>query len=168
QAMTTEVASVEYYEDGEMLSENRLFWYTPMGPVIHKDRDFVYVHRPVAYFDFRYYSQWYRLGKATNFQEWRAIFDELVMPMFNVGYADREGNIYYLWNGAIPKLPLGSHADEAVPVTKTDEIWTQVHLIEELPQLFNPKGGYIMNSNSTPYHTNLHEILDPAKYPDYF
>lgn len=168
QPMTTEIASVEFYEDGELLKENRLFWYTPMGPVVYKDREFVYVHRPVAYFDFRYYSQWYRLGKAREFGEWRAIFDELVMPMFNTGYADREGNIYYLWTGAIPKLPLGSHADEAVPVTTSDEIWTQVHTIDELPQLFNPKGGYIMNSNSAPYHTNLNEVLDPAHYPDYF
>ena len=39
---------------------------------------------------------------------------------------------------------------------------------DSLPQVLNPKGGYIHNENDPPYYTNLHPQLDPAKYPAYF
>lgn len=168
-AVTTETKTVEYTDlHGVEVTQERRFQYTEWGPVIHNGSEFIYVHRPAAYFGFRYYQHWYRLGQATNFAEWKAELDTLIMPMFNTGYADADGNIYYRWNGSVPKLTRGSHRDQAVKVTRSDEMWTEFVAPDDLPQLKNPKGGYIMNSNSTPYHTNLHEVMDPAKFPDYF
>jgi acyl-homoserine-lactone acylase len=37
-----------------------------------------------------------------------------------------------------------------------------------LPQLLNPKGGYVQNSNDPPYHTSLRQVLDRSKYPANF
>ena len=31
------------------------------------------------------------------------------VPMFNICYADRVGNIFYLWNGTVPNLPHPAH-----------------------------------------------------------
>jgi len=167
--MTSESVEVEYTDDNGMpVTIEKTFFHTELGPVVHVSKDHVLVHRPAAYFEFRFYQQWYRMNHAKTWGEWREVFDELIMPMFNTGYADDQGNIYYRWNGTIPKLPEGSHADEAVHVTKSEQIWSKLHGASELPQAFNPKGGYIMNSNSAPYHTNLHEVMDRDSFPDYF
>lgn len=165
----SESVSVEYTDaHGVPVTETRTFSYTQWGPVIHQTDELIYVHRSQAFFEFRYYQHWYRLGQQTNYADWRAELDTLIMPMFNTGYADADGNIYYRWNGSIPKLPLGSHADEAVFVTKSDEMWTEFVAADALPQLENPPGGYVMNSNSAPYHTSLHAVLDRDAYPAYF
>ena len=39
---------------------------------------------------------------------------------------------------------------------------------DSLPQLVDPKGGYVQNSNDPPYFTNLHQPLDRARYPANF
>jgi acyl-homoserine-lactone acylase len=167
--MTSEEIQVEYRdENGMPVTIEKTFFHTELGPVVHISDDLIYVHRPAAYFEFRFYQQWYRMNHATTWAEWREAFDELIMPMFNTGYADDKGNIYYRWNGTVPELPNGSHGDAAVHVTKSDEIWSKFHSSSELPQVFNPKGGYLMNSNSTPYHTTLHEVMDRDSFPDYF
>ncbi|MBA2380029.1 MAG: penicillin acylase family protein, partial [Blastocatellia bacterium] len=73
----------------------------------------------------------------------------------NFTYADREGNIYYLWNAALPLLP---HApvDEvtAVPAKRAADMWSRYVPFEELPQMLNPPGGYIRNENNSHHYTN--------------
>lgn len=167
--ITTETVTVAYTDaHGVAAFENRTYQYTEWGPVIHLAEDMVYVHRPAAYFEYRYYQHWFRLGQATNFEDWKAELDTLIMPMFNTGYADDKGNIYYRWNGSVPQLPEGSHQDDAVHVTESSQMWTDFVAADDLPQLKNPKGGYIMNSNSAPYHTNLYEVMNREAFPDYF
>jgi acyl-homoserine-lactone acylase len=167
--MIPDRVSVQYTDaNGMNVAIEKTFLHTPLGPVVHVSDDLIYVHRAAAYFEFRFYQQWYRMNQANNWDEWRDAYDELIMPMFNVGYADDEGNIYYRWNGTVPVLPAGSHYDKAVHVTLSSQIWSRFHPVSELPQLFNPKGGYVMNSNSTPYHTNLNDVLDRDSFPDYF
>lgn len=168
-AITSETVTVAYTDaHGVDVSDSRTYRYTEWGPVVHADNKLVYVHRAAAYFDFRYYQHWYRLGLATSFEQWKQELDKLIMPMFNTGYADAKGNIYYRWNGSIPQLTEGAHQDEAVHVTQSSQIWAKYVAADDLPQLKNPTGGYIMNSNSAPYHTNLNEVMDPGQFPDYF
>lgn len=144
------------------------YWYSELGPVIYRTADQVYVLKSVAYDEFRFYQQWFELEQARSYDDFRAILDQLIMPMFNIGYADRDGNIYYLWNGTVPELPHASHGAEAVHARGWGDVWTKVHPIADLPQLLNPKGGYVMNSNSAPYFTNLNEPLNRFDYPPYF
>lgn len=167
--MIPDKVSVQYTDmNGVPTTIEKTFFHTPLGPVIHLTDEMIYVHRPAAYFEYRFYQQWYRMNHANNWNEWRRAYDELIMPMFNIGYADDAGNIYYRWNGTVPVLQAGSHYDEAVHVTRSDQIWSRFHPASELPQLLNPKGGYVMNSNSAPYHTNLFEVMDRDSFPDYF
>ena len=66
-------------------------------------------------------------------------------------------------------LPHPSAGDSgAVPVHRTSEAWTRYVEFDSLPQMLNPKGGYIHNENDPPYYTNMRQPLDPARYPPYF
>lgn len=149
-------------------TETREFEHTPLGPVIERTEDKIYVIKSAMADEFRFYEQWFKMNHANNFEEFRAVMDMRAVPMFNTGYADREGNIYYLWNGSVPKLPHESHRSEPVPATNSAQVWTDFHAIDELPQLFNPEGGYIQNCNDPPYFTSLRVPLDIDNYPPYF
>lgn len=156
-------------DGGESVEEHEeTFWHSPLGPVIHRTDDTIYVLKSVAYDEFRFYQQWLRLAQSKNFDEFREALEIGAIPMFNICYADREGNIFYLWNGAIPDIPHANKGAEAVPARSSSEVWTRVHPVSELPQLLNPEGGYVHNCNSPPYFTNLHEPLKRESYPPHF
>lgn len=143
-------------------------WWSPLGPVIHRNDTSAFILRSVGYEQYQTGVQWYRMTKAQNLEEFRAVLAMQEIPMFNVSYADRAGNIMYLWNGTVPDLPHPAHGNEAVPVRSTDEVWTRIHPVGELMQHINPVGGYVQNCNSPPYLTNLHLPLKREDYPAHF
>lgn len=146
----------------------RTFWHTPIGPAIHRTADKLYVLRNVTYENYKAYEQWLKMTQARNLAEFRAAVEMNQIPMFNICYADQVGNIFFIWNGTVPNLPHPAHKAVAQPASGTSEIWTTVHATRELPQLFNPPGGYVQNCNSPPYLTSLAAPLDPARYPPHF
>jgi acyl-homoserine-lactone acylase len=89
-------------------------------------------------------------------------------PGSNLIYADTAGNILYLWNAAVPVRPHPAGAGNAVPAARTEEVWTDLHDVDVLPQLLNPQGGYVRNENDPPWLTNLRQPLLPADFPPYF
>lgn len=163
-----QIATVEVLTEDGMKTQSRVFWYSPLGPVVHRSDDKIYVLKSAAYDEFRFYQQWLRMAQAKNYAQFRKALDIHAVPMFNICYADDEGNIFYLWNGTVPDLPHPKHKSEAVPARVSADVWTRFHPIDELPQLFNPPGGYVQNCNSPPFFTNLQAALDPAKFPDHF
>ncbi len=167
-AMQGEEVTIEYKENDALKTETRTFWHTPLGPVILRTAEKIYVLRSACYDEYRSYEQWYRMSKAKDFKGFRGTLDMLAVPMFNICYADRDGNIFYVWNGMVPRFPHPAHTSEAVHATKSSELWTEFHPVADLPQLFNPKGGYVQNCNDPPYFTNLNEVIDWKKFPDYF
>src|SRR5690606_30700295 len=61
---------------------------------------------------------------------------------------------YYLYNGAVPKRNLavdwsGRYVDGSDPRTE----WTDVHPLDELPQVLNPVSHYIQDCNTSPFTT---------------
>jgi acyl-homoserine lactone acylase PvdQ len=45
----------------------------------------------------------YGMGKARSFAEFKKALSRLALPFMNTIYADREGNIFYLYGGTIPR-----------------------------------------------------------------
>jgi acyl-homoserine-lactone acylase len=159
-----------FYRNGDGLSsETREFWRTPLGPVLHRDGGKVYVLRAAAEGEWRAGEQFLRMMRARSLAEWKEAMRMRARINSSFTYADRAGNILYVWNAAIPALPHASGGDtSAVPARRTADVWTRYVPFDSLPQLLNPPGGYVRNENDAPYHTNLHRVLDRATYPANF
>jgi acyl-homoserine-lactone acylase len=107
--------------------------------------------------------------RAHSLAEWKDAMRIRARTNSSFTYADRAGNIFYLWNAAIPALPHPSGGDStAIPVQRTGDAWTRYVSFDSLPQVLNPKGGYVHNENDAPYYTNMRAPLDPARFPAYF
>ena len=124
------------------------------GPVIQRDHG-TYALRYAGYGSLLIYEQFYRMSKARSFDEWQAAMAMEGLPMFNVGYADREGNIYYLYNALLPVRSEAYNWQEFLPGDTSDTLWTDYLPFEQLPQVLNPPAGFVQNANSTPFQTTI-------------
>jgi acyl-homoserine-lactone acylase len=164
-----ELVTVVFRNGPGLSSETREFWRTHIGPVIHRDSGRIYIVRVAGEQDHRGGEQFLRMMRANSLSEWQDAMRMRARETSNFTYADRAGNIFYVWNASIPALPHPSGGDTtAVPARATADIWTRYVPFDSLPQLLNPRGGYVRNENDPPYHTNLRQVLDRSKYPANF
>jgi acyl-homoserine-lactone acylase len=158
------------YKDGAGFStETRDRWRTSLGPVIERANGKIYVFRAADDGEYRAGEQFLHMMRAKSLAEWKDAMRMRARLNSSFTYADRAGNIFYLWNASIPELPHPSAGDTAATfVARTGDAWTRYVGLDSLPQVLNPKGGYVHNENDAPYYTNMRQPLDPAKYPPYF
>ena len=164
-----ELTTVTYRNGDGYSTETRESWRTPLGPVIWRDNGKIYVLRAAEEGDYRGGEQFLHMMRARSLAEWKDAMRMRSRFNTNFTYADRAGNIYYVWNASIPSLPHPSGGDTAaIPARRTSDVWTRYVDFDSLPQVLNPRGGYVQNENDPPYHTNLRQVLDRKRYPANF
>jgi acyl-homoserine-lactone acylase len=115
----------------------------------------------------QFLTQYNLMAKAKNLTEFRAALNMQELPMFNVAYADNRGNIFYLFNGRIPIRPTGFDWSGRVPGNTSKSEWFAVYPLAELPQVLNPRGGYIQNCNDAPWYANIQQQIERTRFSDY-
>ncbi|MEM7739933.1 MAG: penicillin acylase family protein, partial [Pseudomonadota bacterium] len=120
------------------------------GPVIKNDNG-TFAFRYAGMGEVRHMEQYYLLNKAQSFDEWRAVMAMQAIPATNFVYADREGNIAYLYNASFPDRSPEIDWSGVMPGNDPRYLWTDYAPQSMIPFLVNPSSGYIVNANNTPF-----------------
>lgn len=114
-------------------------------------------------------SQYWGMIRAKNLKQFIKANSALQMPFFNVIYADRNGEIMYLFGGRQPVRSGGSYEDWAgiLPGDKKSALWTDTFPWSALPKTINPPSGFVQNSNDPPWTSTFPQTINPAFYPSY-
>ena len=140
-----------------------LLW-SVQGPVLKTDHG-MFAVRYAGMNEARQSLQYFRLNKAANRDEWLAAMRLQALPSINYIYADDQGNIGYVYNGQFPARAEGRDWTEIQPGDRSDLIWQGYLPFERVPQIWNPKSGYVFNSNNTPFEaTGAADALKPADF----
>lgn len=138
------------------------------GPVFVTDHG-VYAVAYGAAGDIRAAEQWYQMNKAEDFDDWRAAMAMSAIPSFNTVYADRDGNIGFFYNVAIPVRDPNFDWSHAIPGDTSVTLWRGVRPFDIVPSVVNPASGYVVNANHTPFEASGEgDNPDPADFPAHF
>ncbi len=122
------------------------------GPVVRTDSGAVAVRFP-GWGDTGQITQWYRMNRASNLNEWYEAISAQAIPVFNTIYADAEGHILYVYNARLPERQEGLDWTERLPGDRSELIWDRYLPFESLPQVLDPPVGFVQNANGTPFST---------------
>ncbi len=87
-----------------------------------------------------------RVGSAQNWDEFLSAARRIVTPMQNMVYADTSGNIGLI---SPARVPIRRKGDGSMPVPgwTSEYDWAGFVPFDELPRVYNPVGGLIVNAN---------------------
>lgn len=164
------LVSIQVIEtDGSVKTENFEFKYSLHGPVVGEKGNKAYAVRIAGLENANIFKQYHKMGKAKNLAEFESALRMLQNPMFNVIYADRDGNILYLFSGDVPLRKSGDFYfwRGTVNGTSSDLIWKEYHSYDELPRVLNPPSGFLQNCNDPPWNCTWPAVLQPDDFPAY-
>ena len=180
--LTLDESGARYRYDGgwRPLEQRRVWLRVKWGPFVIPVPRTLYrsVHGPVIInrhgaYAMRYagidrldmVTQYYRIQKARNFDEWRAAMAGQGVPGTNFIYADRAGNIGLFYNAMFPDRAAGFDWRGILPGDTSRAVWQRFLAFDRVPQLVNPASGYLMNANNTPFTAaGPGDELNPSAY----
>lgn len=166
-AMKKYELAIQVKTDKGIETRRKESWWSHYGPVLKWEYETgkAFAYKSANIDEYRFVEQWNQMAKARNLDEFRRALDIQGIPMFNICYADKEGNVFYIFNGRFPDRPQGYDWSGVVAGNTQATEWNNILPESRLPYLINPAGSYVQNSNSAPWYTNLNAIIDRAKFP---
>jgi acyl-homoserine-lactone acylase len=149
-----------------MASRTITAYFTHHGPVI-RAQDGKWVAVKMMDDPMHALMQSYGRTKARNYADFRKVMELRTNSSNNTVYADADGNIAYFHGNFIPRRD--PRFDWTKPVDGSDPAteWQGLHDIGETITLFNPKSGYVSNTNNWPCTGFGESNPDCARYPAY-
>jgi penicillin amidase len=154
---------------GDSLEERKYtFRKTHHGPCTKKLDDQTWVAVRIAkLYDGFFPRQLLTMAKSRSIPDFKKALSTLDFQYQHMTMADKEGNIAYLYYGAIPKRDPKYDWNGFVDGNDPKVEWNGYHTIDELPQLLNPPEGYLQNCNSTPFQTTDDTNPFVEDFPNY-
>jgi acyl-homoserine-lactone acylase len=142
---------------------------TVQGPIVGQRGDSPIAMRVAGLEQPRALEQYWRMETAPDFAHYQAALKMMQVPTFNIVYGDKDGHIEYLFNGLVPRHAFGDlkYWTSTVPGDTSKTLWTDYLSYDELPKAIDPKGGFVQNSNESPWEAAFPSIIDPAPYNAY-
>lgn len=170
QAFETKAVTLQVRQpDGQLKPQSITYRYSKHGPVIQTKDGKTYAFRFAGLTNPGMAAQHHAMAKAKNLSEFETALRRMQLPMFNVIYADKAGNILYLFNGNVPVRSEGDWPfwQGAIDGSNSKYIWTKTHPYQDLPRVLNPASGFVQNANDAPWSCTYPIVLNPGTFPAY-
>lgn len=162
------VSSVQLkYRDGDIIRERTVtLYHTHHGPITHSING-KWVATRINWDPVTALQQSFIRTKTRSLKAFRAMMDLRTNSSNNTVYADADGNIAYFHGNFVPKRD--PSIDFSQPVNGSDPItdWRGRHAVDELISIYNPRSGWIQNTNATPFTAAGPDSPRPEDYPVY-
>ena len=170
QAFETKAVTLQVRQpDGQLKPQPITYRYSQHGPVMQTKDGKTYAFRFAGLSNPAIAAQHHAMAKAKTLAEFETALQRMQLPMFNVIYADKAGNILYLFNGNVPIHSEGDWAfwQGAIDGSSSKYIWMKTHPYRDLPRVLNPPAGFVQNANDAPWSCTYPAVLDPKTFPGY-
>jgi acyl-homoserine-lactone acylase len=148
---TLEMKKIKLNVKGVPFKVGKKIYWSDYGPTL-VTKSGTYALRFGGMFDIRAGEQWYKMNKAKDFTSFYDALKMTAITGFNIVYADRYDTIFYISNGKIPLRNKAYNWQGTLPGNTSATLWNGFHPIQDLPQILNPKAGYVFNTNNTPFN----------------
>ncbi|MFN8287983.1 MAG: penicillin acylase family protein [Chitinophagales bacterium] len=134
------------------------------GPVFQTKKGWYALDFP-GYKDMRATEQWFRMNKARNFSEFETALKMEAIPLFNIMYADVDGNIFYQSGFQMPLRDTALSWQQPINGTGSKYKCTSLVPYNQKPSVLNPSCGYLFSCNQTQYCISGKECNWQGYYP---
>jgi acyl-homoserine-lactone acylase len=158
--------TVRYRTDAGMKQRVFTVYRTHHGPIVRKEGE-QWVSVRLMQEPIKALMQSYLRTKAHTLDEYKDVMNLHANSSNNTVFADAQGDIAYFHANFIPKRDPNFDWSKPVDGTITATEWGEPEPFEAAPNVINPKGGWVFNTNDAPWTAAGGESPKQADYPAY-
>jgi len=164
--LTSKQIIVPYNTDQGMAEKKFTIYFTHHGPIIREQNgkwvSIELMQKPVEAL-----TQSYIRTKTKDYKAFRQTLELKANSSNNTIFADSAGDIAYFHGNFIPRRDTSFDFTKPVDGSNPATDWNGLLTVDELPQLLNPKSGWLYNSNNWPWSGAGESSLRKQDYPAY-
>jgi acyl-homoserine lactone acylase PvdQ len=158
--------TVPYKTPNGMAEKKFTVYFSHRGPIIRNDNgkwvSIRLMNEPV-----KALTQSYIRTKTKDYKSFRKTLELKANSSNNTIFADSNGDIAYFHGNFIPRRDTSFNFTKPVDGSNPATDWKGLLTVDELPQLLNPKSGWLYNSNNWPWSGAGESSLRKQDYPVY-
>ena len=128
----------------------KMVYRSIQGPVII-NKNGAFAIRYAAIDSLKNLEQYYRIGKAADWNEWTKAMSLGGIPATNFIYADKTGRIAFVYNALFPPRKPGFDYRGVLPGDTSADMWEGTLGFAAMPKIVDPASGWVVNANNTPF-----------------
>ena len=162
----TREITIAYKEENTLQSHTFTTYATHHGPVMGaRNGEWLSLRENNRSLDALLQS-WLRT-KADGFESFKKVMNLRSNTSDNTVFADDKGNIAYWHGNYVPRRNKNFNYELPVDGTTSATDWKGIHALDETVHVYNPKTGWIQNTNSTPFTVSGASSPKKEAYPTY-
>ncbi len=164
--MTAKTIAIPYKTANGIATKTITAYFSHHGPIV-READGKWVAVRLMQEPMKALMQSYLRTKATNYTTFLKAMDLRTNSSNNTVYADADGNIAYFHGNFIPRRNPKFDWSKPVDGSTSATEWNGLHTVKETITLYNPKNGWLYNTNNWPFTAAGANSPKASNYPAY-
>jgi acyl-homoserine lactone acylase PvdQ len=158
--------TIPYKTDHGMAEKKFTVYFSHHGPIIRNDNG-KWVSIRLMQEPIKALTQSYIRTRTKDYKSFRQTLELKANSSNNTIFADSDGDIAYFHGNFIPRRDTSFDFTKPVDGSNPATDWKGLLTVDELPQLLNPRSGWLYNSNNWPWSGAGASSLRKQDYPAY-